>query len=142
VKIAIGSDHGGLELKEEITKYLKNKKISYKDFGTYTEDPVDYPDIARMVAKEVARKNFSFGILVCGTGLGMAIAANKIKKIRAATCHNVYTAQMARAHNNANILTLGGRVLTKTLALMIVDAFLTTPFEGGRHLKRVKKIGV
>jgi ribose 5-phosphate isomerase B len=142
VKIAIGSDHGGLELKEEITKHLKNKKISYKDFGTYTEDPVDYPDIARMVAKEVARKNFNFGILVCGTGLGMAIAANKIKKIRAATCHNVYTAQMARAHNNANILTVGGRVLTKTLALKIVDAFLNTPFEGGRHLKRVKKIGV
>jgi ribose 5-phosphate isomerase B len=140
VKLVIGSDHGGYELKESIVKHLRDKGFSLKDLGTYNTDPVDYPDIARVVAKAVAAKKFKFGILVCGTGLGMAISANKIKGIRAVTVHTLYEAEMARAHNNANILTLGGRVIDKKTALELVDKFLSTKFEGGRHLKRVKKI--
>jgi ribose 5-phosphate isomerase B len=140
MKIAIGSDHGGYRLKEEIKAYLKRRKISFKDFGSFSEESVDYPDIGKKVAKAVASKKYKFGILVCGTGLGMSMVANKVKGIRAALCHNVYTAQMSRAHNDANVLSLGGRVLKKALALKIVDAFLKTPFEGGRHLRRVRKI--
>jgi ribose 5-phosphate isomerase B len=141
MKIAIGSDHGGYLLKENITRYLNKRKVGFKDFGAYSEESVDYPDIGRKVAKAVASKKFKFGILVCGTGLGMAMVANKVRGVRAAVCHNVYTAKMSRAHNDANILSLGGRVLKKALAKKIVDAFLRTPFEGGRHLRRVRKIG-
>ena len=141
MKIVIGSDHGGYKLKEEIKAYLKRRKISFKDLGAYSEESVDYPDTGKKVAKAVASKKGKFGILVCGTGLGMSMVANKVKGIRAALCHNVYTAKMSRAHNDANILCLGGRVLKKALALKIVDAFLQTQFEGGRHLRRVKKIG-
>lgn len=141
MKIAIGSDHGGFELKEEIKKHLKKLKIVFNDFGTFSEEPVDYPDIGKKVAKAVTSKKYKFGILVCGTGLGMAMVANKIPGIRAAVCHNVYTAKMSRAHNDANILSLGGRVLKKATAIKIVDVFLKTPFEGGRHLRRVRKIG-
>ena len=140
MKIAIGSDHGGYLLKEDIKKYLSKSKIGSKDFGAYREESVDYPDIGKKVAKAVASKKFKFGILVCGTGLGMSMVANRVKGIRAALCHNVYTAKMSRAHNDANILCLGGRVLKKALALKIVEAFLKTPFEGGRHLRRVRKI--
>jgi ribose 5-phosphate isomerase B len=140
MKIAIGADHGGYRLKEEIKAYLKRRKISFKDFGSFSEESVDYPDIGKKVAKAVASKKYKFGILVCGTGLGMSMVANKVKGIRAALCHNVYTAQMSRAHNDANVLSLGGRVLKKALALKIVDAFLKTAFEGGRHLRRVRKI--
>ena len=141
MKIAIGSDHGGYLLKENITRYLNKRKVGFKDFGAYSEESVDYPDIGRKVAKAVASKKFKFGILVCGTGLGMAMVANKVRGVRAAVCHNVYTAKMSRAHNDANILSLGGRVLKKALAKKIVDAFLRTPYEGGRHLRRVRKIG-
>jgi len=140
MKIAIGSDHGGFRLKEDIKAYLKKRKIGFKDFGAFSKEPVDYPDIGRKVAKDVASKKHKFGILVCGTGLGMSMVANRVKGIRAALCHNVYTAQMSRAHNDANILCLGGRVLKKAMALKIVDAFLKAPFEGGRHLRRVRKI--
>jgi ribose 5-phosphate isomerase B len=141
MKIVIGSDHGGYKLKEKIKIFLKKRKVAFKDLGTFSEDPVDYPDIGRAVAKAVAAKKFKFGILTCGTGIGMAMAANKVAGIRAAVAHNVYTAQMSRAHNDANILALGGRVLRTAMALKIVDAFLKTPFEGGRHLRRVRKIG-
>ena len=141
MKVAIGSDHGGYKLKEKIKEFLKKRKISFKDFGTFSEEPVDYPDIGRAVAKAVAAKKFKFGILTCGTGIGMAMAANKVKGIRAAVAHNVFTAQMSRAHNDANIMALGGRVLRPGMALKIVDVFLKTRFEGGRHLRRVRKIG-
>jgi len=140
MKIAIGSDHGGYLLKEDIKKHLTKRKAEFKDFGAYSEVSVDYPDIGKKVAKAVASKKYKFGILVCGTGLGMSMVANKVRGIRAALCHSVYTAQMSRAHNDANVLSLGGRVLKKELALKIVDAFLKTPFEGGRHLRRVRKI--
>ena len=141
MKIAIGADHGGFKLKEEIKDHLKKRKIAFKDLGTFSEESVDYPDIGKRVARAVASKKYKFGILVCGTGLGMSMVANRVKGIRAALCHNVYTAKMSRAHNDANILCLGGRVLKKALALKIVEAFLKTPFEGGRHLRRVRKIG-
>jgi ribose 5-phosphate isomerase B len=140
MKIAIGSDHGGYLLKEDIKKHLNKCRIGVKDFGAFSEESVDYPDIGKKVAKAVASKRYKFGILVCGTGLGMSMVANRVKGIRAALCHNVYTAKMSRAHNDANILCLGGRVLKKALALKIVEAFLKTPFEGGRHLRRVRKI--
>jgi ribose 5-phosphate isomerase B len=141
MKIAIGSDHGGFKLKEEVKKHLRKRSILFKDLGTFSEESVDYPDIAKKVAKAVASKKYRFGILVCGTGLGMAMAANRAAGIRAAVCHNVYTAKMSRAHNDANILSLGGRVLKRAMAIKIVDVFLKTPFEGGRHLRRVRKIG-
>jgi len=141
MKISIGADHGGFKLKEEIKDHLKKRKIAFKDLGTFSEESVDYPDIGKRVARAVASKKYKFGILVCGTGLGMSMVANRVKGIRAALCHNVYTAKMSRAHNDANILCLGGRVLKKALALKIVEAFLKTPFEGGRHLRRVRKIG-
>jgi ribose 5-phosphate isomerase B len=140
MKIAIGSDHGGFALKEKLKAYLKRKRIQFKDFGSFNADPVDYPDIAKLVAKVVAKKKFKFGVLICGTGLGMAITANKVKGIRAVTVHNVYTATMSRAHNDANIVTMGGRVLKPGQAYAILDAFLKTDFEGGRHLRRVRKI--
>jgi len=140
MKIAIGSDHGGYLLKENVKKYLSKRKIGFKDFGAFSEETVDYPDIGKKAAKDVASKKSKFGILVCGTGLGMSMVANRVKGIRAALCHNVYTAKMSRAHNDANILCLGGRVLKKAPALKIVEAFLKTPFEGGRHLRRVRKI--
>jgi len=141
MKIAIGADHGGYELKEEIKAYLKKKGIYFKDFGTFSKEPVDYPDVGKRVAKAVALKKYKFGILICGTGLGMAMVANKVRGIRAAVCHNIYTARMSRAHNDANILSLGGRVLKKATAMKIVDVFLKMPFEGGRHSRRVGKIG-
>ena len=140
MKIAIGADHGGFLLKEAIKKHLASLKVPFKDLGTFSEESVDYPDIGKNVARSVASKKFRFGILVCGTGQGMAMVANKVKGIRAAVCHNVFTAKMSRAHNDANILTLGGRVLNKATALKLVDVFLRTPFDGGRHLRRVKKI--
>jgi ribose 5-phosphate isomerase B len=140
MKLAIGSDHGGFLLKEAIKKHLDSLKVPFRDFGTFSEESMDYPDIGKRVARSVASKKFRFGILVCGTGQGMAMVANKVKGVRAAVCHNVYTAKMSRAHNDANILTLGGRVLNKSTALKLVDVFLKASFEGGRHLRRVKKI--
>lgn len=140
MKVAIGSDHGGLRLKEEIKVLLDELKVDSHDFGTYTSASVDYPDISRQVAEAVARGEYERGIIVCGTGIGVSIAANKIKGIRAALCNDVFSAQMSREHNDANILTLGERVIGCGLAKMIVGVWLKTEFAGGRHTCRVDKI--
>ena len=135
--IAIGSDHRGLELKKVIMGLLTELGHDYHDFGCYTSNPVDYPDIAKLVGEAVASGKFDQGILICSSGIGMSIAANKIKGIRAALCCNVFDAEMARQHNNANILCLGANTVA---ALDIVKAYLSSTFEGGRHLRRLEKI--
>ncbi len=138
--IAIGSDHGGFHLKAEIKTFLTENQIAFHDFGTFSTASVDYPDISRSVAAAVAADEYERGIIICGTGIGVSIAANKIKGIRASLCHDVFSAQMAREHNDANILTLGERVVGPGLALAIVEKWLTTEFAGGRHSARVCKI--
>lgn len=138
--IAIASDHGGYRLKQEIMKDLDEQNISYKDFGTYSQDSCDYPVYAEAVATAVAAGEYEKGILVCGTGIGMSIAANKIRGIRAALCTDCYSAEFTRRHNDANVLTLGERVLGSGLAVKIVHAFLATPFEGGKHARRVEMV--
>ena len=138
--IAIGCDHRGLALKQLIMPFLQKASHSYQDFGCYSTGPVDYPDIAQKVGRAVASGEFKQGILICSTGIGMCIAANKIKGIRAALCHNTFAAQRARQHNDANILCLGGEDIDTKSALEIVKTFLTTDFEGGRHVQRVTKI--
>jgi ribose 5-phosphate isomerase B len=140
LKIALGSDHAGLKLKKEIMKHLEGKDIEFKDFGTNTEESCDYPDYAKEVANQVANKNYDLGILICGTGIGISIAANKVPGIRAALCSDTFSAHSAREHNNANILALGERVVGVGLALDIVDTFLSSEFQGGRHKRRVDKI--
>jgi len=140
-RIAIGSDHRGFTLKELIVPFLEKARHSYQDFGCYNTDPVDYPDIAQKVGEAVTSGNFDQGILICNTGIGMCIAANKIKGVRAALCHNIFAAQRARQHNDANVLCLGGEDADTSLVLEIVKTFLTTDFEGGRHARRVNKIG-
>lgn len=138
--IAIGSDHGGFELKGHIIAHLKEQGIEVKDFGTYTEDSVDYPDCAKPVCEAVLSGEYERGILICGTGIGISMAANKFHGIRAALCTNVFSAKMAKEHNNANIICLGGRVTGRELANMIVDTFLEAQFQGGRHQSRIDKI--
>ena len=138
--IAIGCDHGGFELKEHIKKHLDEIGEEYKDYGTYSEESVDYPDCAAPVCKAIQDKTADKGILICGTGIGISIAANKHKGIRAALCSDVYSAKMTKQHNNANIICLGGRVTGRELAFMIVDTWLNTEFEGGRHEARIEKI--
>jgi ribose 5-phosphate isomerase B len=138
--IAIGSDHGGFRLKEDIKQYLEERKISFRDLGTYSADSVDYPDISRSVAQAVVGGECDRGIIICGTGIGVNIAANKIKGVRAALCHDTFSAQMSREHNDANILTMGERVIGPGLALAIVEKWLGTEFAGGRHARRVGKI--
>lgn len=140
LKVVIGSDHGGFHYKESIIDYLKARNIEFFDVGTYTRESCDYPEIAQKVAKKVATGEFSRGILVCGTGIGMSIVANKVKGIRAALCGDTYSARVSRAHNNANVLCLGERVIGEHLALDIVDIWLKTGFEGGRHKRRVDMI--
>ena len=141
MKITIGCDHGALELKEEVKRMLVERpEVEVNDIGVYTAEPVDYPDIAAKVCAEITAGRSVFGILLCGTGIGISIAANKIHGIRAALCGDVYSAKMARQHNDANVLALGGRVLGFGPAGEIVRAFLDTPFEGGRHARRVGKI--
>lgn len=140
MKIAIGSDHGGFKLKGEIIKHLKEKQIEIVDFGAYNQDSCDYPDFGLKVAEEVAMKNFEFGILICGTGIGISISANKVTGIRAALCSDTFSAHATREHNNANILALGERVVGVGLALDIVDTFLNAKFQGGRHQNRIDKI--
>ncbi|KRU24904.1 ribose 5-phosphate isomerase B [Clostridium botulinum] len=140
MKIALGSDHAGLPLKNEIIKHLEGKRIEIKDFGTYTEESCDYPDYAQKVAEKVVAKEFDFGILVCGTGIGISIAANKVKGVRAALCSDTFSAHACREHNNANILALGQRVVGVGLALDIVDNFLNAEFQGGRHENRINKM--
>ncbi len=139
--IAIGSDHGGFELKQEIMKHLEERGIDYKDFGCYDESSCDYPMYARLVANEVAEGRCETGILICGTGIGISIAANKVPGIRAALCTDCFCAEATRQHNDANILCLGGRVVGPGLALKIVDTFLDTPFsDEERHIRRIQLI--
>ena len=140
LKVAIGSDHGGFRYKEQIIEYLKSRNIPYFDVGTHTPEACDYPIIARKVAELVISGQTNRGILVCGTGIGMSIAANKVKGIRAALCGDTYSARVSRAHNNANVLCLGERVIGEHLALDIVDIWLKSGFEGGRHKRRVDLI--
>ena len=139
-KIFISSDHAGFKLKEAIKFHLSNKKISFQDMGPDNDNRVDYPDFAHKVARKVKTNKNNVGILVCGSGMGMNIAANRHKNIRAAQCFNLKSTKLSRLHNDANIITLGSRLLSKKLALSCVIAFLNTKFEGGRHLKRIKKI--
>ncbi len=138
--VGIGSDHGGFRLKEDIKQFLTEKGIEFRDFGTHSTDSVDYPDISRAVAEEVASAKCDRGIIICGTGIGVCIAANKVKGIRAALCHDTFSAQMSREHNDANILTMGERVIGFGLARAIVEKWLATEFAGGRHARRVCKI--
>ena len=138
--IAIGSDHGGYKLKEEIKKYLDEKEIEYKDCGTYSEQSVDYPDIAKDVAKRVQSKECDSGILICRSGIGMSIVANKFKGIRCAKCNNEEEAKFSKMHNNSNILALGADYLTTNDAIKIVRMWIATEFEGGRHENRLKII--
>ena len=140
MKVALGSDHGGYNLKNKIKGLLDELEIEYKDFGTNSTNSVDYPDFARDVAVSVADKEYDRGILVCGTGIGMSITANKVKGVRAALCHDVFSAKATRKHNNSNVLTLGERVVGSELALEIVKAWLKAEFEGGRHERRINKI--
>ena len=133
MKIALGCDHGGLNLKQEVAKYLETENIEFKDFGTYTDESCDYPDIALPVAEAVVAKEFDFGILICGTGIGIGIAANKVPGIRAALCSDTFSA-------HATILILGERVVGKGLAIDIVSTFLNSKFEGDRHARRINKI--
>ena len=140
MRIALGSDHAGYPLKKEILDFLSTKGIEHQDFGCFSEERVDYVDFGEKAAQKVVSGEFDRAILVCGTGLGMAYVANKFKGIRAAPCWNEYTAEMSRAHNNSNCLTLGGRVIPRDEALKIVEVWLETEFEGGRHEKRVNKI--
>jgi len=139
-KIFISSDHAGFNLKEIIKKFLLKKKLKFYDLGPYNNNKVDYPDFAHKVAKKVKIKRNHVGILVCGSGMGMNMTANRHKNIRAAQCFNLKSAKLARLHNDANIITLGSRLLTKKNALNCVSIFLNTKFEGGRHRKRLKKI--
>lgn len=138
--IAIASDHGGFALKEAIKNYFEENKIEYKDFGTNSTDSVNYPPYAEKVGNAVASGEFEKGILCCGTGIGISIAANKVKGIRAALCTNEFCAEMTRRHNDANILCMGGRVIDENTAIKLTKIFLSTPFDGGRHLERVKQI--
>ncbi len=140
MKISIGSDHAGFELKEHVKKYLESKGIEVVDEGTYSSDSVDYPVYAKKVVKDMQNKAVDYGILICGTGLGMSITANKFKNIYAALCLYPTMAKYARMHNNANVLVMAGRLMGPTLAEETVDTFLSTNFEGGRHQRRIDEI--
>lgn len=140
MKIVLGCDHGGFKLKEIIKEYLRQEQFEFDDFGTFDETSVDYPDFGQKVAEAVASGFFDRGILICGTGIGIGIAANKVPGIRAALCHDVFSARASREHNDANILTMGERVIGPGLALEIVKTWLETSFAGGRHDRRVEKI--
>ena len=138
--IALACDHGGFDLMQVVKKHLGDNGYTYKDFGAYSAESCDYPDTAIVAARAITEGDCDRGVFICGTGIGMTIVANKIPGIRAAPCHDCYTAQMARRHNDANVLTLGARVVAADLALSIVDVFLNTKFDGGRHARRVEMI--
>jgi len=140
MKIAVGSDHAGLSAKNQVVETLRLAGHDVIDVGTNTEERVDYPDYALAVAKQILTGDAEMGVLCCGTGLGMSMTANKVPAIRAAVCHNVYTAEMARRHNDANVLCLGSRVLDDPTVDTVVSTFVDTPFDGGRHEGRVEKI--
>ena len=138
--VCIASDHAGYKLKEDIKNYLIDKNLSIFDIGPFNDKSVDYPDYAKKLGHRIKLKKSDVGILVCGSGTGMAISANKIKSIRAAVCYNLKSTRLSRQHNNANVISLGSRLINKRLSLKLVDVFLNTKFEGGRHLRRIKKI--
>ena len=140
MKIFISSDHAGFSLKDQIYKKLKKRNYRITNLGPFNDKSVDYPIYAKKLANTVSRNRSSFGILVCGSGAGMAMAANKVKNIRAAVCYNVKNTKLSRLHNNANVITVGSRLTSKNLAFRLVNIFLKTKFEGGRHLRRKKKI--
>ncbi len=141
MRIALGSDHGGVNIKNAVIKYLEKNKIEYKDFGCFDDNSVDYPVYAYKTAKEVADGNYNLGILCCGTGIGISMAANKVKGIRAAVVTDKFSAEMTRRHNNANILCMGGRVINEKQAVELADIFINTPFDvEERHLRRLKMI--
>lgn len=140
MKIAVGADHAGFEAKEKIITYLKDNKIEFHDFGTYNNQSVDYPNFAHPVALAVENKEFDLGILICGSGQGMNITANKHQGIRSALCWSVEIASLSKKHNDANVLAIPGRFLSETLIIEIVETFLNTYFEGGRHANRTQKI--
>jgi ribose 5-phosphate isomerase B len=140
MRIAIASDHAGFRLKQQLLPVLDKLNVEYEDFGTFDETSVDYPDYGVKVAKGVADGKFDRGVLICGTGLGMAITANKVPGVRAVTAHDVFSAQMSRRHNDANVLTMGERVVGPGVAAQVLEAWLTTEFEGGRHATRVEKM--
>ena len=139
-KVILASDHAGFRLKEEIKKFLIKKRKKILDPGTKNTNSVDYPDYAHLLSKKMKRNKNQLGILVCGSGTGMSMAANKHKNIRAALCYNIKSAKLSRSHNNANVMTIGSRLIKKKVALQCVNAFLKTDFDGGRHTRRVKKI--
>ena len=139
--LAIGSDHGGFALKEELKAHLEERGIAYKDFGAFSEESCDYPDVAEPLCRAVVAGEYDRGILICGTGIGVSITANKTRGIRAALCGDCFSAEATRAHNDANVLALGARVTGEGLALKIVDIFLDTPFSNDeRHIRRISKI--
>lgn len=140
--IAIGCDHGGFAMKNEIMEYFRSNNINFKDFGTDSEESIDYAPIAVAVSRSITSGECEAGILVCGTGIGMSLAANKVKGIRAAVCTEEFSCEFTRRHNNSNILCLGGRVVTTEMAIKLVDLFLNTEFEGGRHQRRIDQIAM
>ena len=140
MKIFISSDHAGFYLKNKIIHNFNKTKYKIINLGPYNDNAVDYPIFAKKVAKKVAKNKSYFGILVCGSGTGMAMAANKVKNVRAAVCYNVKNTKLSRLHNNANIITVGSRLISKNLAIKLINVFLKTKFEGGRHLRRIKNI--
>ena len=138
--IILASDHAGFKLKEEIKKFLIKKRNKVWDLGTKNTNSVDYPDFAHLLSKKMKNNNNKFGILICGSGIGMDMAANKHKNVRAALCYDIKTAKLSRQHNNANVMAIGARLTKKSIALKCVNTFIKTDFKGGRHLRRVKKI--
>lgn len=140
MRVALGCDHGGFELKEAVRRHLEAQGVQVEDFGTYSTESVDYAPIAAKAARSVASGQSDYGILMCSTGIGISMAANKVKGIRAAVCTNEYCAEMTRRHNNANILCMGGQIVDKETALQLVDIFLRTAFDGGRHERRIGQI--
>jgi len=140
LKLAIGSDHRGFQVKEEIKKYLEERGIEYEDFGTFSDEATDYPDIGAKVAREVSNGHLERGILICETGLGMTLVANKFRGIRATLCHDLESTKQAREHLNSNILTMGGKIVDRSLIPQILDIWLNTEFTGGRHTRRLGKI--
>jgi ribose 5-phosphate isomerase B len=141
-RVALGADHAGFHIKETVRQFLENAGYPLVDLGTWSEESVDYPDYGKAVGDRVATDQADFGIAVCGTGIGISIAANKVARIRAAVAHDVNTARLAREHNDANVLAMGGRIVNNTQAIEMVQTFLTTAFLGGRHARRVEKIAL
>jgi len=142
MKIIMGSDHAGYPMKEKVITHLRERGIEVEDAGTYSEESVDYTDYGRAVATKVSEASFDRGILICGTGLGMSMVANRFRGVRAALANDLFSAMMSRRHNDSNILVIGGRLIGDTLAMEIVDTWIETPFEGGRHQRRVEKMDI